>query len=83
MVSLAISSTWLRTEPMARSIAARAVGVGTPIFGRKPEIRPKPAELAPETTKEGPSTVDVRVAESLPRSGGDTEQAVEAEVTAN
>jgi hypothetical protein len=67
---------------MAR-LGGTRVGVGPPIFGRKPEIKPKPTELAPEMTKEGPSTVDVRVAESLPRSEGDTEQAVEAEVTAN
>ena len=68
---------------MAR-LGGTRVGMGPPIFGRKPEIKPKPAELAPETFKEETSTADVRVAESLPRSEVDIEQAqVETGVAAN
>jgi hypothetical protein len=39
---------------MAR-LGGMRVGMGPPIFGRKPEIKPKPAVLAPETTKEEPT----------------------------
>jgi len=46
---------------MARLGGAR-VGIAPPIFGRKPEVKPKPA-------------ADVRVAEPQPRSEGDVEQA--------
>lgn len=46
---------------MARLGGAR-VGMGPPIFGRKPEVKPKPS-------------TDVRVAEPQPRSEGDVEQA--------
>jgi hypothetical protein len=68
---------------MAR-LGGTRVGMGPPIFGRKPETKPKPAELAPETSNEEPSTVDVRVAESLPRPEVDIERAqVETVVAAD
>jgi len=69
---------------MARLGGTRA-GMGPPIFGRNPETKHKPAELAPETSKEEePSTADVRVAESLPRSEVEIEQAqVETGVAEN
>lgn len=55
---------------MARLGGAR-VGMAPPIFGRKPEVKPKPA-------------TDVRVAEPQPRSEGDVEQAqAETGVAAN
>jgi myosin tail region-interacting protein MTI1 len=46
---------------MAR-LGGTRVGMGPHIFGRKLETKPKPAELAPETSKEEPSTADIRVA---------------------
>ncbi len=68
---------------MAR-LGGTRVGIGPPVFGRKPEIKPKPAGLSLETTQEQPSTVDVPVAESLPRPEGDIEQVqVETGVAAN
>lgn len=59
---------------MAR-LGGTRVGMGPPIFGRKPETKPKPAEQAPETPKEEPSTDDVRVAELLPNPEAGIEQA--------
>ena len=47
---------------MAR-LGGTRVGMGPPIFGRKPEIKPKPAMPAPEATREEPSAADVPVAE--------------------
>jgi myosin tail region-interacting protein MTI1 len=47
---------------MAR-LGGMRVGMGPPIFGRKPEIKPKPAVLASETTKEEPIITNVPVAE--------------------
>lgn len=41
---------------MAR-LGGTRVGMGPPIFGRKPEIKPKPAIPAPETAKEEPTTI--------------------------
>jgi len=68
---------------MAR-LGGTRVGMAPPIFGRKPEVKPKPAMPAPETTQERPSTIDVRVAEPQPRSEGDVEQAqAETGVAAN
>ena len=66
---------------MAR-LGGTRVGMGPPIFARKPETKPKPAEPAPEAAKEVLSTIDVRVAESIPRSEGDIEQ-VETRVAAD
>ena len=45
---------------MAR-LGGTRVGMGPPIFGRKPEIKPKPAVPAPETTKEEPTIANVPV----------------------
>jgi hypothetical protein len=47
---------------MAR-LGGTRVGMGPPIFGRKPEIKPKPAMPTPEATREEPSAADVPVAE--------------------
>ena len=68
---------------MAR-LGGTRVGMAPPIFGRKPEVKPKPAIPAPETTQEGLSTIDVRVAEPQPRSEDDVERAqAETGVAAN
>ena len=64
---------------MAR-LGGTRVGMGPPIFGRKPEIKPKPAVRAPEVTKEEA----VSVAEPAPGSGDDGEHAqADTEVAAN
>jgi hypothetical protein len=57
---------------MAR-LGGMKVGMGPPIFGRKPEIKPKPAVLAPETTEEEPTIANAPVAEPALRSEDDTE----------
>lgn len=68
---------------MAR-LGGTRVGMGPPIFGRKPEIKPKPVVHAPETTVEGLTTANVPVAESAPRSEDDAEHAqAETEVAGN
>jgi hypothetical protein len=59
---------------MAR-LGGMKVGMGPPIFGRKPEIKPKPAVLASETTKEEPTIANVPVAEPALRSEDDAEYA--------
>jgi hypothetical protein len=59
---------------MAR-LGGTRVGMGPPIFGRKPEIKPKPAVPAPETAKEEPTIADVPVAEPALRSEDDAEHA--------
>jgi len=60
---------------MAR-LGGMKVGMGPPIFGRKPEIKPKPAIPAPETTEEEePTIANAPVAESALRSEDDTEHA--------
>lgn len=59
---------------MAR-LGGTRVGMGPPIFGRKPEIKPKPAVLASETTKEEPTTANAPVAEPAVRSEDDAEHA--------
>jgi myosin tail region-interacting protein MTI1 len=60
---------------MAR-LGGTKVGMGPPIFGRKPEIKPKPAAVpAPETTKEEPPPpAPVPSAEPILRSERDVEQ---------
>ena len=70
---------------MAR-LGGTRVGMGPPIFGRKPEIKPKPAVLtvAPEVTKEEPATANIPAVELAPRSEDDAEPAqAETEVAAN
>ena len=68
---------------MAR-LGGMKVGMGPPIFGRKPEIKPKPAVPAPETTEEEPTTANVPVAEPALRSEDDGEHAhAEPEVAAD
>jgi hypothetical protein len=57
---------------MAR-LGGMKVGMGPPIFGRKPEIKPKPAIHAPETTKDEPTIANVPVAEPALRSEDDDE----------
>ena len=59
---------------MAR-LGGTRVGMGPPIFGRKPEIKPKPVIPAPETTKEEPTIANVPVAEPALRSEDDVEHA--------
>ena len=62
---------------MAR-LGGTRVGMAPPIFGRKPEVKPKPHMPAPETTQE------VQVAEPQPRSERDVEQAqTETGIAAN
>lgn len=68
---------------MAR-LGGTRVGMGPPIFGRKPEIKPKPAVPASETTKEEPATVNVPVTEPISGSERDVEHAqTETEVAAD
>ncbi|KAH9999639.1 hypothetical protein BJV74DRAFT_163896 [Russula compacta] len=68
---------------MAR-LGGTRVGMGPPIFGRKPENKPKPAVPASEMTKEEPATVNVPVTEPVSRSERDVEHAqAEAEVAAD
>lgn len=57
---------------MAR-LGGTRVGMGPPIFGRKPEIKPKPAALAHETTKEEHTIANAPVAEPALRSEDDAE----------
>jgi len=59
---------------MAR-LGGMRVGMGPPIFGRKPEIKPKPAVSAHETAKEEPTLPNVPVAEPALRSEDDAEHA--------
>lgn len=47
---------------MAR-LGGMKVGMGPPIFGRKPEIKPKPAALAHDATKGEPTIANAPVAE--------------------
>jgi hypothetical protein len=62
---------------MAR-LGGTRVGMAPPIFGRKPEVKPKPPMPAPETTQE------VQVAEPPSRSERDVEQAqTETGIAAN
>ena len=68
---------------MAR-LGGTRVGMGPPIFGRKPEIKPKPAALAHETTMEEPTIANAPVAEPALRSEDDAEHAhAEPQVAAN
>jgi myosin tail region-interacting protein MTI1 len=68
---------------MAR-LGGMRVGMGPPIFGRKPEIKPKPAIPAHETTKDEPTVANVPVAEPALRHEDDAEHAhAEPEVAAN
>jgi hypothetical protein len=69
---------------MAR-LGGTRVGMGPPIFGRKPEIKPKPAVLSsPGVTKEGPTMANALAVEPAPRSEDDAEHAqAETEVAAN
>ena len=64
---------------MAR-LGGTRVGMGPPIFGRKPEIKPKPAVHAPGMTKDA----DVVVAEPAPKSEVDAQHAqAETEIATN
>jgi len=70
---------------MAR-LGGTRVGMAPPIFGRKPEIKPKPAVAvpAPETSKDVPTAANPAVAEVAPGSERDVEHAqAETEVAAN
>jgi hypothetical protein len=68
---------------MAR-LGGMKVGMGPPIFGRKPEIKPKPAALAHQMTKGEPTIANVPVAEPALRSEDDAEHAhAEAQVAAD
>ena len=66
---------------MAR-LGGTRVGMGPPIFGRKPEIKPKPAVLAPET-KEEPTVTNVPVAEPALRPEDDEHVHSEPQVAAD
>jgi len=68
---------------MAR-LGGTRVGLGPPIFGRKPEIKPKPAVPAPETTKEEPTIANAPVTEPVPTSEDSVDHApAEAEAAAD
>ena len=62
---------------MAR-LGGTRVGMGPPIFGRKPEIKPKPTLPVPEKSKEEPMMADVPVTEPAPRSEEDAKPEVAA-----
>ncbi|KAI0301130.1 hypothetical protein B0F90DRAFT_1668005 [Multifurca ochricompacta] len=68
---------------MAR-LGGTRVGMGPPIFGRKPEIKPKPAVPPPEATKEEHSPANVPATEPILRTERDVKHAqAEAETAAN
>jgi hypothetical protein len=68
---------------MAR-LGGTRVGMAPPIFGIKPEVKPKPAALAAEKAKEEPPTADIPVGETGLKTDRDAEQGqVEAETTDN
>ena len=68
---------------MARLGGAR-VGMGPPIFGRKPEVKPKPAALAADKAKEELPTADIPVGEPVLKTDRDAEHTeVEAETAEN
>ncbi|KAI0250993.1 hypothetical protein BJV78DRAFT_518826 [Lactifluus subvellereus] len=68
---------------MAR-LGGTRVGMGPPIFGRKPEIKPKPAMPAPEATSEEPPAADVPVVDQVLTAERDVEHAqAETDVAVN
>jgi myosin tail region-interacting protein MTI1 len=68
---------------MAR-LGGTRVGMGPPIFGRKPEIKPKPAMPTSEATKEEPPATLIPAAEPVLISERDVEHAqAEADIAVN
>lgn len=68
---------------MARLGGAR-VGMAPPIFGRKPEVKPKPVALAAEKAKEELPIADIPVEEPVLKTESDAEHGqVEAETAEN
>lgn len=68
---------------MAR-LGGTRVGMGAPIFGLKPEVKPKPVALAAEKAKEEPPIADIPVREHVLKAENDAEPGqVEAETAEN